>query len=197
MPKLIDVDKKKSEFVAASCAVIASEGLSAATLRRVATEAGCTTGALTHYYPDRKTLLIDTLRSAHFQAGARMLAQLQIEGTNAARLKSVVLESLPIDAKRLKEWKVWLAFWAASMNDEDLAAEDHRRYAEWRELLETLLTPFVKTAQAAEAEASKLMVLIDGIGIGITRHKTPNTDQTALRAYCADQLADFFQKLGV
>ena len=54
MPKSVDPTQKRAAFVAASWDVIAAEGLRGATLRRVAAEAGCTTGALTHYFSDRR-----------------------------------------------------------------------------------------------------------------------------------------------
>ena len=49
--------------------VIATEGLRGATLRRVAAEAGCTTGALTHYFADRQALLTAALQAAQRQTG--------------------------------------------------------------------------------------------------------------------------------
>ena len=123
MPKSVDPIQKRAELVSASWDVIAAEGLKAATLRRVAAEAGCTTGALTHYFRDRRALLIDALRSAHYQAGGRMADAASRAASDLARLKAVLLEALPLDAARLREWRVWLAFWAEAMNDSELAED--------------------------------------------------------------------------
>ncbi len=165
MPKSVDVEEKRAEFVRASWDVIAAEGFEAATMRRVASEAGCTTGSLTHYFADRRSLLIEALRSAHFQAGERM-GKVAEEGSPFERLHAVLLESLPLDSVRMREWKVWLAFWGASINDPAIASEDAKRYAEWRALLENLLTPL---SQDPEHEADLIIALVDGLGIGLAR----------------------------
>ena len=88
MPKTVDPAQKRAELVDASWDVIAAEGLKGATLRRVAAEAGCTTGALTHYFPDRRSLLVAALRSAHFQAAARMLEATRRASSDVDRLKA-------------------------------------------------------------------------------------------------------------
>ena len=175
MPKAVGPSQKRAELVAASWEVIASEGLRGATLRRVAAQAGCTTGALTHYFPDRHALLTGALRAAHFQAGARMLAATRAAGSDLQRLTAVLLEALPLDEARLREWRVWLAFWAESMNDAELAQENARRYAEWRELLRQVVAPLAPDAAQAEHELVHLVALIDGLGLRLAR----STDGTA------------------
>ncbi len=165
MPKAVDVDQKRAEFVAASWDVIAREGLKAATLRRVAAEAGCTTGALTHYFANRRALLIGALRSAHFQAGARMLARLEGDAPVREKLRAVLLESLPLDAVRVREWRVWLAFWAEAMNDAELASENDRRYEEWRALLEGLFSGI----EGAANLSAQAIAFIDGLGLRVAR----------------------------
>lgn len=164
MPKAVERAAKRSEFVAAGMAVIAHEGLSAATLRRIAAEAGCTTGAITHYYSGREALLIDLLRSVHYAAGARMMDVARSARSDVDRLERVLLESLPLDAVRMLEWKVWLAFWGAAPGEASLAAENARRYDEWRGLVETLLAPFCADHRQTQREASLLVALIDGFG---------------------------------
>ncbi len=170
MPKAVDPIQKRSEFVAASWDVIAADGLKAATLRRVAAEAGCTTGALTHYYTDRRSLLVDALRAAHYQAGARMMDAAKGTSSHGARLQAVLLEALPLDAARMREWRVWLAFWAESMTDAELAKENARRYAEWRQLLEDLIRPLMRTRAEAKRELAYVVALVDGLGLRLARH---------------------------
>lgn len=167
MPKAVDVDERRRTFVAAAWDVIASDGLNAATLRKVAAEAGCTTGSLTHYFPDRVSLLIEALRSAHYAAGARMFGVASSAKSPEERLRAILLEALPLDDKRLREWKVWLAFWAESAQDAELRDENARRYAEWREVVEDTLSPFCAAKDQLDARATHLMALVDGLGLQI------------------------------
>lgn len=164
---MVDPEEKRAALVAASWNVIAQEGLGAATLRRVASVAGVTTGALTHYFSNRDALLIDALRAAHVAAGARMLEAAERDLSPKARLTTVVFEALPLDRIRLTEWKVWLAFWGAAAGDARLLKENRRRYAEWRKLLQTLLAPLEKEPRQSSEWADHLMVMIDGLGIRV------------------------------
>ncbi len=81
------------------------------------------------------------------------------------RLRAVLLEALPLDEPRLREWRVWLAFWAESMNDPELAEENARRYAEWRELLREVVGPFTRSAAQTEREVAHLVALVDGLDL--------------------------------
>ncbi len=184
MPKAVDPEEKRAELVEASWQVIADEGLRAATLRRVAAEAGCSTGQLTHYFSGRRALLIDALRSAHYRAGARMADAATRAPGDLARLEAVLLEALPLDQTRLREWRLWLAFWAESMNDTDLAVENARRYAEWRELLIARVRPLVRTRQQADHEVDQLIALVDGLGLRAARSSEPDAGVEAQRREC-------------
>ncbi|MEP0068884.1 TetR family transcriptional regulator C-terminal domain-containing protein [Pyruvatibacter sp.] len=172
MPKSVDPLVRRDEFIVASWNVIAREGLAAASLRRVSAEAGCTTGALTHYFSDRQALLTATLRQAHFAAGKRMQAAVHDEASDFGRLRAVLLEALPLDATRLREWKVWLCFWGAAMNDDELSDEDSSRYAEWRKLLKGLLAPL---HDDPAQEALLLVSMVDGLGLQLARSQQTGT----------------------
>ena len=196
MPKAVDREQKRAEFVAASWNVIASEGLRQATLRRVAAEAGCTTGSLTHYFADRRSLLIDSLRAAHFEAGARMSKAADVAPTPLGRLEAVLLEALPLDAARMREWRVWIAFWAESMNDEKLAEENARRYKDWRSLLFDIVSPLTKDGEAALAEVEHLVALVDGLGLQLACHVNSGATLGARQRACETTLAREVSRLG-
>ena len=177
MPKIVDPDQKRAELVAASWQVIATEGLRGATLRRVAAEAGCTTGALTHYFADRQALLTAALQAAQRQTGLRMLEASRRELGDRQRLEAVLLEALPLDETRLEEWRVWLAFWGESMCDPELAAEDARRYDEWRTMLRSVVRPLVEDAKQVESEVEHLIALVDGLGLRVARETKSETER--------------------
>jgi AcrR family transcriptional regulator len=146
MPKVVDHEERRAGFVTASWDVIAEEGLGAATLRRVASAAGVTTGALTHYFFDR--------------------------------------EALPFDAARLREWRVWLAFWGEAVGNPRLRRENEERVAEWRDLLEALVAPLVAGAATSGAASAELLSLVDGLGLrlALAPRATLAREQAAARS---------------
>jgi AcrR family transcriptional regulator len=171
MPRLVDHDARKRELLDASLALVASEGIEAATLRRLARAADCTTGAITYYFEGRDALLVAMLRRAHQTTGARMLRAAGRGASPRDRLWAVLMEALPLDPERLAEWRVWLAFWGAAAGNPALVEENLARYAEWRALLQTLVRDLAETQADLPLRVDALMGLIDGFGLQIALSK--------------------------
>ena len=171
MPRLVDHDARKRELLDASLALVASEGIEAATLRRLARAADCTTGAITYYFEGRDALLVAMLRRAHQTTGARMLRAAGRGASTRDRLWAVLMEALPLDPERLAEWRVWLAFWGAAAGNPALVEENLARYAEWRALLQTLVRDLAGTQADLPLRVDALMGLIDGFGLQIALSK--------------------------
>ena len=165
MPRIVDRRERRALFIAASVRVIASCGLNATTLRRVAEEAGCTTGALTHYFPDRLTLLVTALRAVHVAAERRLIRAAQTAPNDVIRLSQTLLAALPLDDPRKAEWRVWLAFWGALPAYPLLAQEHAARYVEWSQVFRLVLEPFCRDEAELDAELDTLVALIDGLGV--------------------------------
>lgn len=193
MPKVVDHSERRSHFIDASLRLIAEDGLNAATLRKVAEAAGVTTGALTHYFCDRETLLVEALRAAHFAAGARMAKVVAAKNDESAKLMAVLEEALPLDNVRMQEWRVWLAFWGEALGSERLTEENERRVSEWRELVRTLVTPLVPVTSSADLVAMSIVALVDGLGVRVAlasrrRVKTERANARATIAYAVTRL---------
>lgn len=171
MPKKIDRDERRRELVQASWDVLCTDGLEGVSLRRVADAADCTTGRIAHYFEGRDELLVASLRMANTQAAARMREIADCEDDPLKRLRAVLLESLPLDARRLKEWQVWLSFWAATIGNKDLAGENQKRYREWRTALSSALEPLAPMKEI-DVLAERLVTLVDGLGVGVTLNPT-------------------------
>ena len=166
MGRVVDHDVRRAEVVRATWEVIAAEGLEAATVRRIATQAECTTGLVTHYFDSKDDVLVAALRAVHRAAAQRMLAHL--DGPDARDvLRAVLLEALPLDAVKRLEWKVWLAFWGAAATDDRLRAEQTQRYSEWRALLADLVTKARpgESATITRAAVDVLSSAVDGLGM--------------------------------
>lgn len=167
MPKQVDHGLRRRQLVEASWDVIAREGIEGTTLRKVAAAANCTTGRIAHYFTGRDELIVAALRAAYSDAGKRMAAIAKTETDARTRLRRVVCEGLPLDATRLREWRVWIVFWAVAASNVDLAQENARRYAEWQKLLSELLSEISGTEDVA-GQALVLVSMIDGLGIRAT-----------------------------
>ena len=185
MPKQVDHALRRRQLVEASWDVIAAEGIEGVTLRKVAEAADCTTGRIAHYFSGRDELVLSALRAAHKDAERRMMRAARSDAGAQDRLRRVAFEGLPLDAARLREWKVWLVFWASAASNPMLADENARRYADWQELLAALIAEIGSAADTpaqTEAHALELASLIDGLGIRTTLAPTPANRRLARNA---------------
>ena len=164
MPKLVDYDERRSELAEAAAHLIARAGLGAATMRDVAAEAGWTTGALTHYFADKRDLLLCT-----FQASLerRRAARAAADSTDPlARLTASLEGALPSDDDRRRHWMVTIAFCAQAAGDADLAAAQRDAYREFRAHLAALVRQcgFAEDDRA-ETIAERLIAAADGVAV--------------------------------
>jgi AcrR family transcriptional regulator len=130
MPKIIDVDERRAELARAAARLIARSGISAATLREVAAEAGLTTGALTHYFGDKRELMLYTFSES--LAGRKGLRATRDETDPLAALVQSLEGALPLDDDRVQHWMVSVAFCAEAAGDADLSRTQQRAYRDHR-----------------------------------------------------------------
>ena len=167
MPKTVDHDERRAQLTEATARQIAGVGLERVRLRDVASAAGWTTGAVGHYFGDKRELLLATFRSRTAMARADVRRRIAAGETE---LEAGIEAILPLDEERTLTWKVWLAFWGAAVGDDELADEQRRRY----ELFRAGLERAVRAEQAAgriaigvdaEHESRLLATLVDGIAV--------------------------------
>lgn len=58
MPKIVDHDEKRKQIAEAAWNIIRKEGVEKASIRRVAAEAGMSSGALRHYFSTQDEMLL-------------------------------------------------------------------------------------------------------------------------------------------
>ena len=127
---MVDHAARRAEIVAAVGRVVLAEGTTAATVRRVAAEAGWSAGAVRHYFPDQAALLRSVIARAYEQVPARVEthlrawfedAALRSDPERAVRAAQLLMEEvLPLDEQRLLEMHVWLATMDSARHDPEL-----------------------------------------------------------------------------
>ena len=161
MPKLVDHDERREALANALWRVVTREGIEAASLRRVAAEAGWSTGSLRHYFSTQPELLAFAMELVVQRVTDRVGA-IRGDGAPRAIAAEVLQEVLPMDAERRAEAQVWLAFTTRSLVDPEL-----------RELRETAhegLRGLCRTAAELlgapdEAAVERLHAFVDGLAL--------------------------------
>ncbi|WP_051062190.1 TetR/AcrR family transcriptional regulator [Ilumatobacter nonamiensis] len=165
MPKVVDADQRRGELADAAARVIEREGIDGASLREVAREAGWTTGALVHYFANKRELLAFTLQSSLDRRRSRHRDRSSLPAEEA--LRAMLFEALPISRPTRLHWIVTLAFAAQASADAELAAIQRDAYLSFRSTITSLLRDSDDTAprEALEREAERLIALVDGIAL--------------------------------
>jgi AcrR family transcriptional regulator len=167
MPKIVDWDARRDEILSATWRVIARDGIAKATIRAIAREARCSPGILAHYFDDKADILGAALVMSHRRVGARMDAAARgLRGLDALRV--VMLEALPLDAKRDLEAQIEISFWGRALGNKDLRELQHTEFDRLISRLRTHLAEAAELGQITEGTdvdvaTHKLVVLIDGL----------------------------------
>jgi AcrR family transcriptional regulator len=167
MPKIVDWDAKRDEILSATWRVIARDGIAAATIRAIAKEANCSRGILGHYFQDKEDILGSALVLSHRRVGARMSAA-AAGLSGLAALRMIMLEALPLDARRDLEAQIEISFWGRALGHADLRELQHSEFERFGNRLRRHLR---EAADHGELDADcdidlathQLLVIIDGL----------------------------------
>jgi AcrR family transcriptional regulator len=162
MPKHVDHDQRREEIAAALWRLVVREGIEAASVRRVAAEAGWSTGSLRHYFQTHSQLLTFAMELV-IQRVTQRVSALRPEGSVQTMARRALAEVLPLDADRQAENQVWLAFTARSLVEPELRALRGEAHAALRGLCLDAVRVLGVAAPAREAE--RVHALIDGLAL--------------------------------
>ena len=166
MPAIVDHEARRAFLARIAADIIATEGLEAATVRGIAAAAGSSTKIVSHYFSDKRALLMATYREAT-RDSYRLMTETQAHDRPDARAH--LLSLLPLTAPMRRNWKVWLAFWAFAISDPEFADEQRRGVLNARVEVEDTLSrdPGFShlTAERRHDEARRLITLVIGVAL--------------------------------
>lgn len=168
MPKIVDHVERREQVALAVLAVIGRTGVEGATLREVAREADCTTGTLSHYFRDKRELLVFAFDLATQRTAERIAARVAtLSGLAAAR--ATLEEAAPLDEERRLTSAIWLGFDALAIREPALAEQHRARYRGWREGLAMWLHAAASAGEIPSAldidlQVDNLTALVLGLG---------------------------------
>lgn len=167
------VEAKRQEWrrnaALATLQVIARDGVEAASMRGIAQELGCTTGALTHYFTGKADLIKAALDLVLVMVEERS-EPLRRPDVTQADLERVLLDIVRGDTLNQSVWKAWLAIVSASMSDESLLRGHARQYRDLRHTMQDCLSRLrdrgvLPGVIDPATDAIHLLAFVDGLGV--------------------------------
>ena len=173
MPKIVDHEARRAELAAAVWRLASRDGLDSLTMRRVAAEAGWSTGALAHYFDDKEELLVFAFQTVADRVGRRIVKAAEHTRDPLELVRTQLVEGLAIDSERRAEVRVWFAFLGLAETQPRLAKAGRDAYRLWRERVAKTLAAAQRQGLVDEAvdpkrAAAALIALVDGIAIQAT-----------------------------
>lgn len=192
----------RERILAAACDLIASEGIDAVRIARVAQRASASTALVHHYFSTREELLEQALlhsfdRVADDRFGAESESEAGPDETATATLARLIEECLPLPGIQEQEWVLWVELWLRAVRDPGLrpvATDLYERYREW---VAAAIRVGVESGEFATVDADRLadraIALADGFGIRALL-EDPEIDFERARREIAELLA---RELGI
>lgn len=174
MPKLGMEPIRREQICRAAATVIAREGFAGATLRKVADEAGVSTGMLNHYFHNRQDLLTQTLIfvSERTQAAAREAMEGLPPGWD--RLKALLDTALPGAVSRDEGWRVWINAYGEAVHLPELRHTIEARLQAWYPVIDHALEGLVPPEEPGEIPWSwRLDAILNGLAIQALTSEAP------------------------
>jgi TetR/AcrR family transcriptional regulator, transcriptional repressor of bet genes len=195
MPKVVDREERRGELRDAVWRLASRDGLEAVTVRAVADEAGCSTGALVHYFADKEDLLLFAFRTVADRVMRRVAAAEEGTTDPVELARAMLVEGLPLDRERQAEVRLWFAFLGLALTRPALARDQRLTYRAWRKRVAERLAAgkeqgILRADVDPETQAAALVGLVDGLAVQATfEPRALGTErQLELVDACLDQL---------
>lgn len=166
MPRRVDHEQRRRHIAEAVWVIAATRGLEAASLRDVAAQAEVSMGMVQHYFGSKEQMLLYACRHLVERAeeGQRELEASSPEpGSPRSVIRSIALQSLPLDEPQRLGASVWYAFLARSVVDGELAAVIRGAWAGTHAAVAHQLRAALGDDVDADEAADELVALIDGL----------------------------------
>lgn len=169
MPKIVDHDEKRKQVAEAAWNIIRKEGVEKASIRRVAAEAGMSSGALRHYFSTQDEMLL-FIMNYYLEEGKKRSQNKEWSENPVQAVEEVLLELVPIDEEKKIETSVWWILALRSLTSDTIKDKKDEMtdgtYELANSMIEILaLKGVLSDSMNAELEKSRLTALIEGLSI--------------------------------
>jgi len=135
---------------------IASDGIDAVRIARIAMDAGVSTALVHYHFATREALLAEALEHSFERAGDVRTAD------TGQRLRDMVEQCLPLAGDQEKDWVLWVELWLRAVRHPELRPTAAHLYARMHTWFVEALSEFDCDADRV---ADRVLALIDGFGV--------------------------------
>lgn len=188
----VDHDQRRREIARVAIDLVASEGLAAATIRRIAADAGASTTLITQCFDDKYELLVYTFDLLS-RDGERQFED--VLEADPGDTMGALLTMVPWCPANVRRWKAYLAFWDGAARNPDLARLMRHSTQGGMALLHRLLQMHCARPADLTRAAELLAALVQGLALQMLVDGA-NWPIAKIRATLADSFSLALSKAG-
>ena len=140
---------------------IASDGIDAVRIARIAMDARVSTALVHYHFATREALLAEALEHSYETAGDVP----EFKGDPVTRLKAMIDQCLPLPGELERDWVLWVELWLRAVRHPELRPTAAKLYARMNEWFRTTIEEGEFCVTDAGAIADRTLALIDGLGL--------------------------------
>jgi AcrR family transcriptional regulator len=168
----LDGDQRRRQLAEAVWKVVLRDGIEAASVRRVAAEAGLSAGSLRHVFPSQSELLAFAMQLVVDEV-RRRVAEAEPSDDVRESVERRLESLLVLDPETRAVFDVWLAFSTRARVDPGLRPLRDRTHAQVRELCRASVEELAAAGGTrsdvdVSREAERLHALVDGLAMHAT-----------------------------
>jgi AcrR family transcriptional regulator len=158
----VSAQRTRERILDAAVERIASDGIDAVRIARIAMDARVSTALVHYHFATREALLAEALEHSFETAGAVH----DEPGANpATRLRSMVDQCLPLPGELERDWVLWVELWLRAVRHPELRPTAAKLYARMHEWFREAIEEGGFGPVDAGAVADRTLALIDGFGV--------------------------------
>ena len=144
---------------------IASDGIDAVRIARIAMDARVSTALVHYHFATREALLAEALEHSYETAG--VVSELSGGGGRdpIPRLRAMIDQCLPLPGELERDWVLWVELWLRAVRHPELRPTAAKLYARMNEWFRTTIEAGDFGVADAGAIADRTLALIDGLGL--------------------------------
>jgi DNA-binding transcriptional regulator YbjK len=199
MPKIVDHDERRQEFVAALWRIVEHHGCAAVSIRSVADEAGVSKSNIAYYFPTMVDLLAAAVDEvvAHAQSRAAQLDQQDLDIDKATKLVMLAIPDTPMRRRQAQVWIKLVTEYDGDTHVSTLLNDFNKRV---RAGLLAMLKLFdasglVSKDRKLNIEAVRLHALVDGLSLQ-TMNDAKFMPPSLIRSVVAQHLTELAHPAG-
>jgi AcrR family transcriptional regulator len=140
---------------------IASDGIDAVRIARIAMDARVSTALVHYHFATREALLAEALEHSYETAGDVP----EFKGDPVTRLKAMIDQCLPLPGELERDWVLWVELWLRAVRHPELRPTAAKLYARMNAWFRATIEEGEFGAVDAAAIADRTLALIDGLGL--------------------------------